>query len=742
VKRVGPYEVVAELGRGGMGVVYEVRGPDDPRRLALKLILPGVADAQALARFGREAELLARVQHGGIVRVVTLARAPEGPYLVTELVEGEELGDRLTRGPLTPDEAARIVRGVADALEAVHRAGVVHRDLKPSNVMLRPNGSPVLLDFGIAQDESAEKLTQTGALLGTPNYMAPEQAGGERELIGPRTDVYSLGAVLYTCLSGEKPFGEKSSLALVKAVLTSTPEPLSKLRPDVPKGLAAICRRAMAPDLGDRYPGAAALRNDLDLFLAGERPRAIDSAPSPGRRRTLALGGALLLLLVAAAAAAGLASGEDTLDSDGVDTPKAAPLDPQAERRAQGLEEYVQLGVRLDLSEARRWNERFGSVPALAATREKLRVRYLQRSFHQDEPEPVERPHADWTARFTRIGDSLWSYSYSDSRESSLIRWDPGSRSRSLEGSSPPSVRALVLQSDRQRGWVASQQDSRLYRLEVGEALTTTETTVPVRGVDPDVADSRPTPLLCMALSPEEDLLALGYIDGGLRLVRTGDLEVVRDWKPHADAVRAVAFLPGGGMVSASGSQHDAEDVGDMERGVHRLTLWSPTWDVVAEKALNFPPHCLAVSPDGALVAVGITASREILLYASTDGALVEQLVGEGAAVVGNARNLNMPSDHDPVAAINGTPEDLVFSPDGERLYALSEKDSLNGESEIRVWSLEDPAETEELAILAKDLFLLDIALTPDGAELWVHAADAQRRPRLQVYCVDLPQAK
>ena len=167
-RAVGPYQVVRELGRGGMGLVLEVRHPDVPRPLALKLILDQEADDTALARFGREAQLLARVRHPNVVVVHQLGRAPEGPYLVTELVAGESLEAQVRRGPLAPERAARITRALADALVAVHAEQVLHRDLKPQNVILRADGSPVLLDFGLARAQGGEKLTQTGTSLGTP----------------------------------------------------------------------------------------------------------------------------------------------------------------------------------------------------------------------------------------------------------------------------------------------------------------------------------------------------------------------------------------------------------------------------------------------------------------------------------------------------------------------------------------------------------------------------------------------
>jgi hypothetical protein len=262
--------VLRELGRGGMGVVFEVQDPNLPRTLALKLLLKRKASESSLERFLREARVLTKVEHGGVVRVHDLGESPEGPYLVMAKVTGESLAERLARGgPLRPREAAELVAALAEAVEAVHAAGVLHRDLKPANVMLRPSGAPVLLDFGVARDEEAERLTRTGTTLGTPSYMSPEQARGESSAsLGPATDVYALGVLLYEVLTGRPPF-EGPPLTVLGAILSMDPEPPSRVRPGIPKALDAICLRALRKNPAKRPPSAAALGEDLTRFLAG-----------------------------------------------------------------------------------------------------------------------------------------------------------------------------------------------------------------------------------------------------------------------------------------------------------------------------------------------------------------------------------------------------------------------------------------------------------------------------------------
>ncbi|MCW8141065.1 MAG: serine/threonine protein kinase, partial [Planctomycetota bacterium] len=268
--RIGPFAVVRALGRGGMGVVYEVEDPLARRRLALKLVSESAASAQASERFWREAELLARVRHPGVVTIHKLGRAAEGPYLVQELVEGAPLSALCEDGPVAPARAAELVRDLARAVEAVHAAGILHRDLKPQNVIVRArDGRPVLLDFGLAREVDSETLTKTGVPLGTPAFMSPEQARGQRDL-DARTDVYGLGAVLYTLLAGRPPFEGESFVTLLARVLKEPPPPLPE---QVPPDLAELCRATLAKAPADRPPTAAALALDLDRFLAGEGTR-------------------------------------------------------------------------------------------------------------------------------------------------------------------------------------------------------------------------------------------------------------------------------------------------------------------------------------------------------------------------------------------------------------------------------------------------------------------------------------
>jgi tetratricopeptide (TPR) repeat protein len=272
---VGDYELLDELGRGGMGVVYRARHASSGEVVALKLLNPG-ASAAALKRQRREVDAQRRLDHPALVAVRDAGEHQGQPYLVLELVRGESLEERLHRGgPLPEWEAARLVLRLTRGLAHAHDAGVLHRDLKPGNVLLDQDGAPRLTDFGLAKhlEGGQSKLTQTGSLLGSPGYWAPEQARGDQARVGPATDVYGLGAVLYACLTGVPPIQAGS---LIESALAAEHQPIDPprlLRPGVDPRLEAVCLRCLDKDPARRYPSAEALAGALDGVLSAASQR-------------------------------------------------------------------------------------------------------------------------------------------------------------------------------------------------------------------------------------------------------------------------------------------------------------------------------------------------------------------------------------------------------------------------------------------------------------------------------------
>jgi len=264
------YEILGELGRGGMGVVYRARQVRLDRLCALKMILSGAHSADAeVARFLVEARAIARLQHPGIVQVFEVGEHDGRPYLALEYCPGGSLDAALARHPLPAREAAARVRALAEAVQAAHAAGVIHRDLKPANVLLTEHGEPKLTDFGLAKKLDEAGATRTGSVMGTPSYMAPEQARGDKD-VGPPADVYALGAILYECLAGRPPFRAATAMETLLQVLHDEPVPLRRLSPGTPTDLETIAHKCLEKDPAKRYPSAEALANDLGRYLSGE----------------------------------------------------------------------------------------------------------------------------------------------------------------------------------------------------------------------------------------------------------------------------------------------------------------------------------------------------------------------------------------------------------------------------------------------------------------------------------------
>jgi len=290
----GSYEVLRVIGEGGMGKVYEARHTRlHTKRFAVKLLHHELArQPEVVTRFQREAEAASVLTHPNVVGVYDVNTSADGrPYIVAELLQGEDLGSYLDRlGKLPSVEAVHIVRQVCHALGAAHSSGIVHRDVKPENVFLAgPNATVKVLDFGISKvAETSDGLTKTGTVMGTPDYMAPEQARGDR--VDSRADIYAVGAILYRALTGRKPFEGSDPMAILTAVLTQEPERPSTLEPRIPLSLELIVQRTMAKMPNERFATMEALEQALtpfdapDAHLPAVSPKSIvdpDSAAAP-----------------------------------------------------------------------------------------------------------------------------------------------------------------------------------------------------------------------------------------------------------------------------------------------------------------------------------------------------------------------------------------------------------------------------------------------------------------------------
>jgi non-specific serine/threonine protein kinase/serine/threonine-protein kinase len=310
------HETLGKIGRGGMGAVYKARDTDLDRVVAIKTIAEGrFATPDHRERFRAEARAVARLRHPNIITIHTIGEHDGQPYLSLEFAEGGSLAERLAGKPMAPREAAVLLETLARAAYAAHRAGVVHRDLKPSNTLLTAEGVPKISDFGLAKLMDADAgRTVTGQVLGSPSYMAPEQAEGRSKQVGPPADVYALGAILYQALTGRPPFLGESQLETLKLVVSNDVVPPCRLRPDVPRDLETICLKCLEKDPARRYADATALAEDLRRHIERRPILARRTGPleqawrwcrrKPGLAAASLAATALAVILIVGAAAA------------------------------------------------------------------------------------------------------------------------------------------------------------------------------------------------------------------------------------------------------------------------------------------------------------------------------------------------------------------------------------------------------------------------------------------------------
>jgi tRNA A-37 threonylcarbamoyl transferase component Bud32 len=327
------YQILGPLGAGGGGSVYRARQRVADREVAVKVLAQGAERA----RFHREVRALATLDHPHVVRVYEIGESDQGPFFSMEFMPGGSLAEFIRRsGWRPPEEAAALVEKAARGVAAVHERGIIHRDLKPSNVLLDASGEPKVADYGLAKEwgeetgPAGDSITPSGAILGTPAYMAPEQAAGRSAEVGPRTDVYGLGATLYQALTGDPPFVGNSTPVVLHQVLTADPIPPRRFNRQVPRALEAVCLKCLEKDPAKRYESAAALADDLARWRRGEPtiarplPRVVALARRAWRRRRAAAWGLTIALgTLAMTVAVALALRDPR--------PAAVPDDPDAE---------------------------------------------------------------------------------------------------------------------------------------------------------------------------------------------------------------------------------------------------------------------------------------------------------------------------------------------------------------------------------------------------------------------------
>jgi peroxiredoxin/tRNA A-37 threonylcarbamoyl transferase component Bud32 len=419
------YQILDELGRGGMGVVYKARQLRLNRVVALKMILAGAhAGTKEQERFRSEAEAVAKLQHPNIVQIYEVSESEGRPYFSLEYVDGGSLAQQLDGTPQAARKSAELVAAVARAMDAAHKQNVVHRDLKPANVLLTRDGKPKVTDFGLAKHMDSEQgQTRTGAILGTPSYMAPEQAAGRNREIGPAADVYALGAILYEMLTGRPPFRGETPMDTMLQVVGDEPIPPTRLQPKLARDLETICLKCLQKMPGKRYASAAALADDLDSFLSGSPIQARPVGPvERGLKWVRRRPAAAALMAVSSIAAFSLVLGGWVFSARLASALATASEQRQAaeknEAEAQRQKDLAAATFQKRIEEVDKLIARLDGRLAITPNSETLRMEFLQEFRGSSERMLKENPN-DPSARrqmayvYRLIGD-VWYQSFRD----------------------------------------------------------------------------------------------------------------------------------------------------------------------------------------------------------------------------------------------------------------------------------------------------------------------------------------
>jgi WD40 repeat protein len=701
----GDYEIRRELGRGGMGVVYEARQISLNRPVALKMIRAGVlADDAELRRFQNEADAVAALDHPGIVTIYEVGEHDGQSYFSMKLVPGESLAARLDRYRDDPRAAARLVAEAAEAVHHAHLRGILHRDLKPANILVDEQGQPHVTDFGLAKKvEGDSELTQSGAILGTPAYMAPEQASGRRGAATTSSDVYGLGAILYALLTGRSPFGGGSAVETLDAVRTQPPEPPTRLNPRLSRDLEVVCMKCLDKAPARRYTSARALAEDLRCYLAGEpiTARPVGSVQRAWmwcrRNKGIAALGALLVASLMAGTAFSLAFAFRANQAAGLASREA----DRAGKEATRANDQAEAARR-----QRDWSERLRYI---------AEINLAQRDWEAGNAALARRRLADLASKQPGGLDLRgWEWYYLDAAFQPELRV--------LRGNLPDAFNTVAFAPD--GGRLASGDIAgtvRIWDAATGRELAT------LRGPQSEVGS--------VAFAPDGRTLASGYGDGTARLWDTATWRGLATLHAQEGPVWTVAYAPDGRTLVSGGN--DGMVLWDAAAGRELATLGAPQGEVLT----------VAFAPDGrTLASSGGGPTRRsrrsdgtVQLWNLASRCLTVTLRGHHGSVYsvafapdgrslasggsdGTVRIWDRASGRETRAfqGHQGAARSVAFAPDGTGLA------SGGADGTVRIWGLATDRET--VALHGQEGEVWTVRFAPDGRTLASGGSDGSVR--------------